>query len=184
MLWSKQCIRWPVSPDCIAGSGIDPLSSNTFFEIIRWQINIFQMIAGSSFLKRMWNKLCSWDAQLKCWFQTDLEVSDAKIQPAFTCGEGSRFWFFSPWSRVGHAVRPIFMLWLVKIWQMSSCGKCMQHGNLFSDGWSWQNFVSPTCHVFNCLFPLNVQNEYSRCQDSSVLHGWFVYWIYGWEIRR
>ena len=31
------------------------------------------------------------------------------------------------WSRVGHALRPIFMLWLVKIWQVSSCGKFMQH---------------------------------------------------------
>ena len=28
---------------------------------------------------------------------------------------------------VGHAQRPIFMLWLVKIWQVSSCGKFMQH---------------------------------------------------------
>ena len=29
--------------------------------------------------------------------------------------------------RHGHALRPIFMLWLVKIWQVSSCGKFMQH---------------------------------------------------------
>ena len=29
----------------------------------------------------------------------------------------SCFWLFSPRSRVGHALRPIFMLWLVKIWQ-------------------------------------------------------------------
>ena len=34
---------------------------------------------------------------------------------------------FLPWSRVGHALRPAFMLWLVKIWQVSSCGKFMQH---------------------------------------------------------
>ena len=25
---------------------------------------------------------------------------------------------------------------------------------------------------FNCLFPLDVQNEYSCYQDSSVIHGW------------
>ena len=52
-------------------------------------------------------------------------------------------------------------------------------GNLFSDSWSWQSFVSPYCHVFNCVFPLDVQNEYSCYQDSSVIHGWFVYWICG-----
>ena len=57
-------------------------------------------------------------------------------------------------------------------------------GNLFSDTWSWQSFVSPTCHVVNCLFPLDVQNQYSCYQDSSVIHGWFVYWIYGWEMYR
>ena len=57
-------------------------------------------------------------------------------------------------------------------------------GNLFSDSWSWKSFVSPTCHVFNCLFPLDVQNEYSCYQDSSVIHGWFLYWIYSWETCR
>ena len=30
---SKQCIRWPVSPDRIAHSGIDPLSSSTFLKL-------------------------------------------------------------------------------------------------------------------------------------------------------
>ena len=32
---------------------------------------------------------------------------------------------FLPWSRVGHALRPIFVLWLVKIWLVSSWGKFM-----------------------------------------------------------
>ena len=54
-------------------------------------------------------------------------TSDAKIQPAATGREDCCFWLFSPCSRVGHALRPIFMLWLVKIWQVSSCGKFMQH---------------------------------------------------------
>ena len=34
---------------------------------------------------------------------------------------------FLLWSRVGYAPRPIFMLWLVKIWQVSSCVKFMQY---------------------------------------------------------
>ena len=29
---------------------------------------------------------------------------------------------------------------------------------VYFDSWSWQSFVS-TCSVFNCLFPLDVQNE-------------------------
>ena len=34
---------------------------------------------------------------------------------------------FSPRSRIGHTLRPIFMLCLVKMWQVTSCGKFMQH---------------------------------------------------------
>ena len=67
---------------------------------------------------------------------------------------------FLPWSRVGHAPRLIFMPWLVKIWQVSSCVKFMQHilKVVYFDIWSWQSFGS-TCDVFTCLFPLDVQNE-------------------------
>ena len=90
-----------------------------FFEVIRWQVASFQMIAGSSsiFFKCIWNKSCSWAVRLR---------SDAKIQLAFTCREGNRFWLFSQKSRVDHTLRSIFTLWLVKIWQVSSCEKFMQ----------------------------------------------------------
>ena len=70
----------------------------------------------------------------------------------------SCFWLFSPRSRVGHALRPIFMLWLVKIWQVSWCGKFMQHPwNLFTLLKLTVFCVNLWC--FNCLFPLNVHNE-------------------------
>ena len=76
-----------------------------------------------------------------------------------TGGEDRCFSLFSPQSRVSHAPRPLFMLWLVKIWQVSSCGKFMQH---LESCLLWQlkltEFES-TCDVFNCLFPLDVQNE-------------------------
>ena len=26
--------------------------------------------------------------------------------------------------------------------------------------------------------------KYSCYQESSVIHGWFVYWVFGWEMRR
>ena len=52
-------------------------------------------------------------------------TSDAKIQPVFLKYRRGRP--FLPWSRVGHAPRPIFMLRLVKICQVSSCVKFMQH---------------------------------------------------------
>ena len=94
--------------------------------------------------------------------------------------EDSCFWLWSPWSRVGHALRPLFMLWLVKIWQLSSCGKFMQHlkSCLLWQSWSWQSFVS-TYDVFNCLFPLDAQNE------IQLLSGVFCYsWLVGFWLRN
>ena len=45
-----------------------------FFEVIRWQVNSFQMIAGSCliFFSFIWNMFCFRAAQLKFWFNTDL----------------------------------------------------------------------------------------------------------------
>ena len=87
------------------------------------------------------------------------------------------------WSRVGHALRPIlcsdcsrFDRW-VQAQNFCSILKLVYFGR-----WSWQSFVS-TCDVFNRLFPLDVM-KYSSYQESSVIHGWFVYWVFGWEMRR
>ena len=92
---------------------------------------------------------------------------------------------FLSWSRTGHALRPLFMLWLVKIWQVSSCGKYMQH---LESCLLWQleaDKVLCQLVVFLTVFFLWMYRmKYSCYQESSVIHGWFVYWVFGWEIRR
>ena len=62
---------------------------------------------------------------------------------------------FLRWSHVGDAVRSIFKLWMVKIWQVSSCAKFMQH---LENCLFWRLKLTEFC-VFNCLFPLDVQVE-------------------------
>ena len=124
---SKQGIRWPVSHDRTAGSSVDPSRSSIFwsYPLTNYQ---FQMIAGSSLFFPMIHMkyvvfMSLWPRTIKIlisnWPRT------RKFSQFFknTGGED----LFLPWSRVGHALRPIFMLWLVKIWQVSSCGKFMQH---------------------------------------------------------
>ena len=92
------------------------------------------------------------------YFWSTIYSAGAAVVSTYRQGRhASCFWLFSPRSRVGDALRPIFMLWLVKIWLVSSCGKFMQHLETCLLCWR-QSFVS-TCNVFNCLFPLNVQNE-------------------------
>lgn len=109
---------------------VDPSRSSIFLKLSADKLLVFKWSQAQvqGFSKFIWNMLCLCATQLKFWLRTD-PTSDAKIQPAVTCTgrEDGCFWLFSPWSRVGHALRPIFMLWLVKIWQMSACGKSMEH---------------------------------------------------------
>ena len=82
MLWSIDGCQNRVSADqhhlTLSRAQVSTHRGPVFFELIRWQVNSFQMIAGSSliFLKFIWN-MCIFAAQLKFWFQTDLgrEVS-------------------------------------------------------------------------------------------------------------
>ena len=76
------------------------------------------------------------------------------------------------------------MLWLVKTWQVSSCGNFMQHLEtciVYFDSCSWQSFVS-TCDVFNCLFPLNVQNEL-QLLSRVFCYSWLVC-LLGFWLRK
>ena len=43
---------------------------------------------------------------------------------------------------------------------------------VYFDSWNWQSFVS-TCDVFNCLFPLNVQNEI-QLLSRVFCYSWLV----------
>ena len=97
-----------------------------FLDIIRWQVTNFQMMCRLNFYFFNSYEICFVFVPHNENFDLKL-TSDAKIQPAITRREDSCFWLCSPWWRVGHALRPIFMLWFVKIWQVSSCGKFMQH---------------------------------------------------------
>ena len=56
-------------------------------------------------------------------------------------------------------------------------------GNLLTDSWSWQGFVS-SCDVFNCLFLLDVPNETELLTRLfCVIHGRVVYCAFGLEMH-
>ena len=84
------------------------------------------MIAGSSLFFPMIHMKCV--VFLSLWPRTvKILISNSprtrKFSQLFKNTGGKTL----PWSRVGHALRPIFVRWLVKIWQVSSCGKFIQH---------------------------------------------------------
>ena len=75
--------------------------------------------------------------------------------------------------------------WVVKICQLSSCRKFIQH---FETCLLWQlklkEFFCQLVMFFTVFFHWMHKMKYSCYQQSSVIHGWFVYWIFGWEMRR
>ena len=112
------------------------------------------MIAGSKsfFLKYIWKKSCSWATLLKFWFRTDLGRENST---GFYMQGRQSLLIATRWSRstsnfyvlIGQNLTGEFMR---KIYAAS--------GNLLTDSWSWQSFVS-SCDVLNCLFLLDIQNE-------------------------
>ena len=142
------------------------------------------MIAGSSsiFLKCICNKSCSWAALLKFWFQTDLGRENSTDfymqggQPLLTFLTIATRWSHSTsnfQALIGQNLTGEFMQ---KIYAAS--------GNLLTDSWRWQGFLS-SCDVFNCLFLLDVPSEIELLTRLfCVIHGWFVYCAFGWEMHR
>ena len=120
-------------------------------------------------------------ALLTFWYQTDLgrenSASYLKMQA------GSDAFHFSHHSHAlhGHASRPIFMLWLVKIWHVSSFGQFMQDLATLLCQPKLTEFLggSSTCDVFNCLFPLDVQNEI-QLLSRVFCYSWLVCLLNFW----
>ena len=136
MLWSIDSCQNRVSADqyhmIVPWSQGSTHRGRVFFEVIRWQITSFKWSQAQVYFFQwfIWNLLCLCHygpALLRFWFQTDLGRENLASFFKNTGGKD----LFLPWSRVGHAqghaLHPIFMLWLVKNWQVSSWGKFMQH---------------------------------------------------------
>ena len=102
--------------------------------------------------------------------------------------ENRCFSLFSGQSRFGQAPRPIFMPWLVKIWQVSSCGKFIQHLEtclLQQLTEADRDLCQLVMFLITVFFHWMYKMKYSCYQESSVnvIHGWFLYWIFGGEMR-
>ena len=114
-------------------------------------------------------------ALLRVWFQTnhgrENSASYLKIQAGKT------------FSYLGHALVTLYAQFLCSDW--SKFDRWVHAENLCSilkpvyfDSWSWQSFV-PTCDVFNCRFPLNVQKEI-QLLSRVFCYSWLVYLLGFW----
>ena len=143
---SKQGIRWPVSPDRIAGSGVDPSRSSIFLELSADKLLVFK-----------WSQAQVWFFLIHMKYVLIYMCRTIKI----LISNGPRKLKFSQFLRAGMTCQ---LLWtfLTKVtrWSRSTSNFYALVGQNLTGAfsWSWQSFVS-ICDVFNCLSPLNVQNE-------------------------
>ena len=108
-------------------------------------------------------------ALLRVWFQTNHGRENSTSYLKRQAGK--------TFSYLGHALVTLYAQCLCSNW--SKFDRWVHVENLCSvlklvyfDSWSWQSFVS-TCDVFNCLFPLDVQNEIQLL--SSLLLIWSIW---------
>ena len=178
MLWSIDSCQNRVSADqyhlTVPRAQVSTHRGRVFFEVIRWQITSFKWSQAQVYFFQwfIWNMLCLCHygpALLRFWFQTDLgrenSASFLKIQAGKT------------FSYHGHALVTLYVQFLCSDW--SKFDRWVHAENLCSilkvvyfDSWSWQSFES-TCDVFNCLFPLDVQNEI-QLLSRVFCYSWLV----------
>ena len=114
---------------------------------------------------------------LKFWFQTDLGRKDST-------GFYMLLTFITIVTRWSHSTFN-FMLWLVKIWQVSLCGKFMQHLETCLPIAEAERDLGRHLFMFlTVFFHWIYEMKYSCYQESSVIHGWFVYCAFAWEMHR
>ena len=108
--------------------------------------------------------LCHYRSALeRFWFESDLGREKKQV--------GKTFCYH------GHALITLYVQFVCPDW--SEFDRWVHAENLYSilklvyfDSWSWQSFVS-TCDVFNCLFPLDVQNEI-QLLSRVFCYSWLV----------
>ena len=97
-------------------------------------------------------------------------------------------------SHQGHALVTLYVQFLYSDWSkfdswVHAENLCSILKLVYFDSWSWQSFVS-TCDVFNCLFPLDVQNEI-QLLSRVFCYSWLVcllgFWLRNtslWQSRK
>ena len=118
-------------------------------------------------------------ALLTFWFQTDLGRENSASYLKMQAGKTDAFHF----SHHSHALVTLHVQFLCPDW--SKFDRWVHAENSYSilklvcfDSWSWQSFVS-TCDVFNCLFPLDVQNEI-QLLSRVFCYSWLVSLLNFW----
>ena len=191
MLWSTDSCQNRASADqyhlTVPLAQVSTHPGRIFFEVIRWQKSQFQMIAGSSLFFSM----------IHINYVVFLSLSPRTISILISnwprAIKFSQF-FFLKYRRGRH------LLNMVTRWSRSTSnfyaligqnltGEFMR--KIYAASWKMFTLTAEADRVFcqlvmflTVFFLCMYKMKYSCYQESSVIHGWFVYWVFGWEMRR
>ena len=166
---SKRVIHWPVWPDRVTGSGVDPSRSSIFLKLSADKFNFVL-----NHMKYVVFMGCTIKILISSWPRR------LKFSQLLQAGRTDAFHFSHHSQRVDHALRPIFMDKIVQNLIGEFIRKIYAASlYLFTLTAEADRILVSTCNVFNCLFPLDVQNEIPLL--SRVLcYSWLVvYWVFG-----
>ena len=156
------------------------------FEVIRWQVTSFQMIAGSSLIFLIHMKyvvfyMCRTIKILISNWPRKLKFSQF-LQAGKTCQLLLTFL-----TKVTRWSRSTFNFYALIGQNLT--GEFMQ--KIYAASWILFTLTAEADRVLcqlvmflTVFFHWMYKMKYSCYQESSVIHGWFVYWVFGWEIRR
>ena len=150
MLWSIDSCQNRVSADqyhlTVSRAQVSTRRGRVFFEVIRWQVTSFQMIAGLSFiLLFIWNMYVVF-----MWGTIKILISSWPLTRKFSqlLQEGKTVAF--DFSHHGHSLVTLYVQFLCSDW--SKFDRWVHAENLCSilklvyfDSWSWQSSVSEFC---------------------------------------
>ena len=156
-LW-KQGIRWTISTDRMAGSGVDPSRLSTFLKLSADKLLVFKWSQAQVYFFFNSYEICCVYLRQNDNFEFQL-TADEKIQAAIASRKDSCFWLLATATRWSRSTSNFYALIGQKL--------IGEFKLVYFDSWSWHSFVS-SCDVFNCLFPLDVQNEIQLL--------WRVFW--------
>ena len=160
---SKQGICWPVSLT-VSRAQVSTHRVQVCFWSYRCQVTSFQMIAGSSLIISIHMKYVVFMCRTIKIFISNWPRT-RKCSQLLHAGKTVAFNF----AHHGHAVRPIFMLWLVNIWQVSSCGNLRSILFTLTAGAD-----RDLCHFLMFLtvfFHWMYKMKFSCYQESSFIRG-------------
>ena len=164
----NQCIRWLVWHERIASPGVEPSRLRVFFEVLRWQVTRFQLIAGSTLSRFLCNGYkFMFDVNYK--FINGSFAFSLALNLSITLGNAFYFSQSSSWAEsvnkimVLKVVTPL-VLWIKVICKSWYCclmrylfliswwdPEMWDHLTRFRGNWS-PNLAGPSSTKDNCLY--------------------------------